>query len=62
MEKWISRKLVVALVGVATVVATQLGVPEEQAGHIGELVTAIVMTYLGGQSVVDAVGARKAQG
>lgn len=58
MSKWRSRKLLVALAGVATIVLTNLGLPEETAVRITDAVVWLAGTYLGAQGVVDVMGAR----
>lgn len=56
-DKLKSRKLIVAIVGVLTILATQvLGIPEVMAGQLGTHVVTIACTYVLGQGVVDAAG------
>lgn len=57
LEKLKSRKLIMAVVGILGILATQvLGVPEDIAGPIGDRVVTIVCAYVLGQGVVDATG------
>ncbi len=55
MSKWMSRKLFVAVGGVLGAVLATLGLPEDLAGKITEVVVDIAMTYIAGQSAVDTV-------
>jgi hypothetical protein len=51
MSKWISKKLIVALVGTVLVPLLQKwGVPQDTINWI----IAMLGTYIGGQSIVDA--------
>jgi len=51
MSKWISKKLIVALVGTILVPLLQKwGVPQDTINWI----IAMLGTYIGGQSIVDA--------
>ena len=60
IEKLKSRKLVVAVVGVFAILATQLfGVPEAAASAMAGDIVTIVSTYVLGQGAVDAAGAFK---
>ena len=60
LEKLKSRKLIVAVVSILTILATQaFGIPETMAGPIGEQVVNIACAYMIGQGAVDAAGAIK---
>jgi spore maturation protein SpmB len=56
MKKWMSRKLLAALVGTILVpLLQQWGVPQETINWV----VTMLMTYIGGQAVVDAAMANK---
>jgi len=60
MSKWMSRKLLVTVGSVVTIVLTNtLGIPEDQAARITDALTIVVGLFLGGQGIVDAAGALK---
>ena len=60
-EKLSSRKLWVAIGGLLTVIATDwMGLTPEAAEQIIGAVVVIVPSYLGGQGIVDALGALSA--
>jgi hypothetical protein len=61
VRKFVSRKLIAALAGVATVVLTQVGMAEQAAQQITDAVVWIVSTYLIGQGAVDTMDAAKAK-
>ena len=60
-EKLSSRKLWVAIGGLLTVIATDwIGISPEASQQIIDAVVIIVPSYLGGQGIVDALGALSA--
>lgn len=59
MQKWMSRKLFVAVGGVLATVLVQVGLPEEIASRITDAVVWIASAYLGGQGLADAATALK---
>tara|TARA_B100000287_G_C20535144_1_gene742432 strand:- start:830 stop:1030 length:201 start_codon:yes stop_codon:yes gene_type:complete len=60
-EKLSSRKLWVAIGGLLTVIATDwMGLTPEASEQIIGAVVVIVPSYLGGQGIVDALGALSA--
>ena len=60
MSKFKSRKLIVTIGALLTVLLTNtLGLPESQAETITNALTIIAGMFLGGQSVADAAGALK---
>lgn len=63
-RRWINaiggRKFVVAVAGVAAVVATNLGVPEAVAERITDAIVLIAGSYLAAEGVADVVSRAKA--
>ena len=60
LEKLKSRKLIMAVVGLVVVLATELfGVDAAQAASISDSVINLIMAYINGQGAVDAAGALK---
>lgn len=59
MRAFMSKKLLVTLGSLATVVLTQVGLPEEVAAKITDAVVWIATAYLAGQGAVDAASALK---
>lgn len=59
MNKWLSRKLFVAVGGVVATALINLGLSEELAAKITEVMVDLCMTYIAGQSAVDVVKAVK---
>ncbi len=53
MEKWISRKLIVAVGGMVGAVLVQVGLPENIASQITDAIVYIASAYLIGQGAVD---------
>ena len=59
MKKWLSRKLLVCIGGIAVLLLIKAGVPEEMAGDLMDAIVNIAMVYLGAQGIADAAGAIK---
>ena len=59
MKKWLSRKLLVYIGGIAVILLVKAGVPEEMAGDLMDSIVNITMVYLGAQGLADAAGAIK---
>jgi hypothetical protein len=55
MSKFASRKLWVAVGSVIVVIVAQLGFPEAAAQQIVDALIPVIVVYLGGQSIVDAI-------
>jgi hypothetical protein len=63
IEKLKSRKLMVALGGLLTVIATEwVGVSPEIAEKVISSVVVITCAYIGGQGIVDALAAHASGG
>jgi len=54
VEKWISRKLIVAAGGMIGAVLVNIGLPEDVAAQITDALVYIASAYLIGQGAVDA--------
>ena len=55
MKKWMGRKFLATVVAAATVVAVNLGVPEEVAARISETLLWILGIYVGAEGAADVV-------
>lgn len=58
-SKWLSRKLVAAVIAVVVIVLVNLGVPETTAKAITDAIMVVITAYLGGQSAVDVISKLK---
>ena len=54
MNKWLSRKLFVAVGSVVTAVLVNVGLPEDVASKVTETIVYIAGAYLLGQGAADA--------
>ena len=59
MSKFISRKLLVTIGSMLTVVLSQIGLPEDVAAKITDALVYLGGAYLVGQGVHDAAGAAR---
>ena len=58
MKKFLSRKLIAAVAGTATIVMVQAGLDEQVAAKVSELIGVVVSVYIVGQSAVDLAETR----
>ncbi|MBT4498079.1 MAG: hypothetical protein HOC74_10180 [Gemmatimonadetes bacterium] len=58
MKKFLSRKLIAAVAGTATIVMVQAGLDEQVAAKVSELIAVVVSVYIVGQSAVDLAETR----
>ena len=51
--KWLSRKLIVSVAGIVTLILVNAGMPENLATPLMDSITEVLVFYLIGQSAVD---------